>query len=1233
MIVSEKLVVTGPVLFVLIVFLVTPESARGQQRSPVIFQLEEEQNADTLVGNVAERSGIRANVTPEVFQELKYQILSSESLRIASLFTINSATGALFTNAMIDREKVCDTTAVLCQLEFDVSVKHGVSVIKLLKVVVVVIDKNDNPPEFPTKELPLSISEGAPPGSEISITGAIDRDAGMNTTITYWMDPSSVFKLQEFKLLDVSVLKIELLSALDRETQSSYNLNIYAKDGSTAAALTGTLAVAITVTDVNDHRPEFAQPIFNFTVLESAGKGTPIGKIEANDSDIGPNGEISFQFSSLTSSQVTQLFALNQTSGEVTVKSELQYESGKRFQAVVEAKDNGGSPRTSQAILVLNVVDAGNTPPRLSLTLADPRPQGTTRLSEGLPLGSFVGTLKYEDNDDKENGKVTCSSLNPYFMLQPLEDNAYAIDIKSQLDRETQQEILVVLRCSDGGSPSLSAMANFTAIVADVNDHAPVFKPSDYSVEVTERVQSVANLVQVSATDADEGVNSDVTYQLTMNSSNAFSIDPFTGWLSLTSAVDREAGSVIPLTVLAVDNGETRLTGSALVSVFVQDVNDNRPEIIRLEYQVRENQDPGTVVAQIVAADNDVGINGELQYRLTEDFSGSFSVSPSGLITTARAFDRESRDHYSIVVEVSDKGSPPLSSTSTLTIVVSDANDHSPQIVYPVPGNNTITISAALSPGTVVARAEARDGDLGKNSKLLYIIAEGNPHKIFSIDNATGTIFVARRLTTTRETSYRLTLSVQDSGSPRMHNKTFLFLHIDFTNATLLSDPSGMEHKYVVIAGVISGVTLAIAIIVIAIILKLRHMDITRCAGGRSKVKAVHGVMGQPVPIKHGSHLVVPAGGAFRGDRSDREAGFGEDQCGDIRGQRSGFEGHLSREFHRGTQVMTDQMDGHKLALPLSSEVRPLPGQEDMSSDSSADVTTSDSGRGASDTEEAPSTGSGVPRQTPQVFGSVASSLDSAPWVPPRQPVGGASASRGTGLDPPTYRDINKPDNLPRAARAYASQKDFHKPRRPAGKVRFSVDDQLTGRETQPGEVYWTGGGARRPDQTSAGYGGQQRNQLDSLALGPIHKPSSGGNSSVLPTRPYPPPPYSPESNLSPLPRTVQPPSASASSSSHSSSQPDLFLLALNSSHAGGIPRHPPKPRPVGGAGRSGVPPNPSYPLLPHQRSLAPNAPPPNRGLLPPLSTSIDEDEDDGSTTTSGSYAVEDNILNISVEC
>ncbi|GFN94252.1 protocadherin-11 x-linked [Plakobranchus ocellatus] len=1222
--------VTDAVPALIVLFLVAIETGRCQQSGPIVFTLEEEQKADTLVGNVAERSNIRANVTPEVFDQLKYQILSSESLRIASLFTINSGTGALLTNAMIDREQVCEATAVVCQLEFDVSVKHGVNVIKLLNIIVVVLDKNDNAPSFQTSELPLSISEGAPVGSEISITGAIDRDAGLNTTITYWMDDSQVFDLQEMKLLDVSVLKIVLLQELDREKEDSYEIKIYAKDGETSSALTGTLAVTITVTDINDHGPVFSQSIFNFTVKESATVGSRVGFLVATDEDAGNNGAISFTFSPLTSSKLTRLFLLNKTSGEITVKSDLQFESGNRFVAVVEAKDQGGSPRATQATLLLTVVDVGNTPPKLVLTLADPLYQNSSFLSEGLPEGSFVGTLKYTDTDEQENGQVKCSSMNSFFALQPLEDNAYAIEIKVQLDREAQNEMLVVLRCSDGGSPSLSSTANFTVYISDINDNVPVFQSSGYRAEVLERVTSFPSLLSVSATDADEGRNSKITYQLSMNSSNAFSIDPFTGWISLISPVDREAGPIIQLTVLAVDDGQpSRLTGSAMVSVYVQDVNDNRPQIIRQDYQVRENQNTGAFVAQVQATDNDVGDNGELSYLLLLDLSGGFSVSETGLITTAKVFDRETADFYTILVEVSDKGRPSLSSTATLSITITDANDHSPQIIYPIPGNDTVTISAGLSPGTVVARADASDADIGKNAKLLYLIAEGNPHKIFSIDNTTGTVFVARRLETSRESSYRLTLSVQDTGSPRLHNKTYLYVNIDFTNATRVGSSSGMEHKYVVIAGVISGVTLAIAIIVIAIILKLRHMDITRCAGRGSKVKAVPSNMGHPgnsVHVKQEGHMNVPVDGAFRSDQCDRDAGFGED----FRGPRLNLESHMSRDFPLGKQVM-DHGESHRVVLPLSMDARAPPGHEDMSSDSSADVTTSDSGRGASDTEETPAVGGPAPPTKGRMYGLKTSDLDPTPWVPPRQPMN--AGSHDPDMDPPSYRslvarDTSSMDNLPRAARQYASQKDFSKPRRPPNKVRFSVDDQVvgqggSGRGREPGQVYWTGGNresdlAHSKQPSGYGHPGQHEQQPLSTFLDPSNTAKLHPSSRLHTT-----PQTAQNSDTSRSPVSFTPHNSSTSSFSH----PDLHQSLTP---AGGLPRQQHKLSNI--PARSAGPPNPSYPLLPHQK-YHPSHPSSNRVLLPSLNASIDEDEDDGSTTTSGSYAVEDNILNISVEC
>ncbi|XP_059140179.1 protocadherin alpha-4-like [Physella acuta] len=1171
----------------------TLTSALAQTRKNIIFNFLEESKPDTLIGNVAEESGLRNEVTPEVFAGLKYQILSSDGLRISSLFTINSNTGALFTNAKIDREQVCDTSALTCQLQFDVTVKSDVLVIKILNVVVVIEDINDNAPSFPKDNLQLNISESAPIGTEMSLSGAIDKDVGLKSVITYWMNKNEVFDLREEKLLDFSILKLVLRQNLDRETRSLYNFLIYAKDGNSSSALTGTLAVTVNVLDVNDNSPQFNSTAFNFTVQETADIGTLVGVISASDKDADENGKVSYQFSSLTSSKVLQTFNLDPTSGAITVKVSLLYESLEKFQAVVEAKDQGSPARTSQAVLIINVLDVGNTPPKLFLTLADPLQQTRTVLSENLPVGSFIGTLKYLDNDDGDNGLVSCVSTSPQFVLQPLEEHGFAIEIQSALDREAQQEMIVVLKCSDMGSPSLTSSVNFTVNLLDVNDNSPVFINSPYTVHVKENVEKLANILKVSAGDADEGINGDFKFQLSVNSSNAFTIDPFTGWVSLQAPVDREVSDVIRLTVLATDLGTPPMTGSGTVLIYVDDVNDNQPEIVRNEYSVRENQNPGTFVAQIVASDKDDGINAVCKFRLITDPSGSFAVSESGVITTSKSFDRESVDHYLITVMVQDSGTPSFSSTSTLTIVVADDNDHTPQFLYPVPGNDFINISASLSPGSIIAKAVAVDGDTDQNARLLYIIVEGNPLNIFNIDNSTGTIFINKPMTESRETEYRLTISVQDGGSPRLYNDSFLFIKIDYTNVTVLSEMASMDQKYVIIAGIIAGITFIIAVIVVVIILILRRTDQARCPEAAYKSKDPphrHSPLSKEIP-----ELNLNGVHDFKIRSPDKEVEF------PFSGQK-GADTNTSFDCHQ--KLSGNQPSGMNLDT-FFLEGRPRFTSEDIRSDTSGDTVASDSGRGtsdrsASDTEEVSPTGS-----PPVPYNS---GMINLPRVPPRDPVafGPPATNQHTTFGYPYPSDAAQYKNdLARANRMYGSYNDFNKPRKMPSKVRFSDDEASMDRSREIQHPVTHNPVTLNPaaNQSQQAFDNKKLNsyintQKQTPGYGVLFPPLAN------PSQPMRPQYLTSRDNNS-QPNTIKVPLSRDAIAKHDRLQ--------NSSSSNSKPRPP--------AAQN------SYPLLTqHQQYTHAHH------RLSTLNHSMDEEDDDGSTTTSGSYAI-DERLNGSVEC
>ncbi|CAG5118360.1 unnamed protein product [Candidula unifasciata] len=871
------------------------------QSNSIVFHLLEEQKANTFVGDVAEASGVRSEVAPANAKKLRYQILGSDGLSLSSLFIINSHSGIVYTTAMINREEVCESAVVSCRLEFDVTVKLDASVLKIFHVVVVIDDINDNAPTFPNKRLLLSISESYPKGSDYSVSGAVDPDAQMGAKITYWIDENPVFELKEEKLLGVSLLKLVLLQDLDRENQSEYHLHIYAKDGDSSSALTGTLSLTITITDVNDNSPQFIQPTFNFNVSEDAEVNSFVGTVNATDLDSGENGRITFMFSPLTSNRVLQLFTLHPDTGVVSVKSTLEYESGRTFQAVIVAKDHGESPKASQTVLMINVLDVGNTPPQVSLILAAPMHQNIIVLPEDLPEASFVGRLRYQDYDEGDGGVVECLSLNTYFTLKPLEEKGFNIETKALLDRETENIMNVVLKCSDHGSLSLSSFVNFTVHVSDVNDNSPAFAISSYSKTVMENDKSQHNIIQISANDQDEGINKEVTYHLTMNSSNSFSIDPFTGWISLNSPVDREVEPIIYLTVEAVDKGKPSLTGSATVTILVEDVNDNPPRVTRTEYHVKENELPGTFLAQIVATDSDDGVNGKLSFQLVSDSGMGFNISRTGVITTTRTFDRESVSYYNIVVSVSDSGSPSLSTTTTITITITDTNDHSPQIIYPWSGNDSLTVNANTSPGTVIATVSAIDLDTQRNGQLLYLIAEGNPRQLFNIDNSTGKIFLAKRLTSSRDTTYRLTVSVQDGGNPRLHNNTFLHINVDFSNASFIDPASDLEQKYTIIAGVISGITLIIAVTIIAIIFKLRRMDPMQSPRTAPKLKEITFVTND---AKHAPEVILPQMSTFQIRSPKKEAAFPSDKI-----QDSGFNTSFPNSLTSGGVSGTHKLD------------------------------------------------------------------------------------------------------------------------------------------------------------------------------------------------------------------------------------------------------------------------------------------------------------------------------------
>ena len=822
----------------------------AQQFGNAEFRLMESQPSGTYVGDIAEASGISQIVSPAELATLRYKFLNPNNLQTASLFSINSDNGVIYTSAMIDRESVCKYEET-CVISFDVTVSSTTTpFFQIVEVRVDIIDINDNAPRFPNDEVTLYIPEDANVKSQYKINGAIDADKGEGHSVEKYdiRTNDDTFSLDvEHNLDGTWGLKIVTNRQLDREQRDHYRFQIVARDGGTPP-LSGTVTVNVNVTDANDNSPVFTKNIYNVEVKEDAVQGSSVGRVVATDKDTGQNAQITYRFSPRRSGAVDELFYIDTQSGEIKVKSPLQYHSGSIFETIVEARDRGNPPQAAQAILILSILDMGNNPPKLTINPVTDKTGNTVVLSEGAEINSVVAHVQTMDRDDGMNGVVSCESLNPSFKVENFEGRGrgFLVRVAKELDRESQQEHNVTIRCQDAGTPPLQASDFFMIRLLDENDNNPRFERQIYRANITENNKMGTYVLRVLARDSDVGHNARLSYYISMEEQDStFLINHDTGAISAAAVFDRETVSQVTFMVRAVDEGTPPRTGSASVVVNIVDKNDNKPYFkSSLEFEVPEKLESGTKVGQLQAADDDEGINARIQFmELTTDSAHislvPFIVLSDGTIRTDRMLRKSEREEYHMKVVAKDGGVPPLNSTAEVTIRVVDSNDNKPIIDFPNPTNNTVVVRSDSKPGEVITEIVARDQDEGMNARLKYYIAGGNEAKVFSLPYPeTGEIILVKDLSRTTAVSYALKIEVQDQGIPQQTTASELLIKIQFVggagpgrvfgpnrnqNSTASTFFGDEDMKYIIIAGVVGGITVIISIIIVTIIIRLRR--------------------------------------------------------------------------------------------------------------------------------------------------------------------------------------------------------------------------------------------------------------------------------------------------------------------------------------------------------------------------------------------------------------------------
>uniref|UniRef100_A0A803SUA9 Protocadherin gamma subfamily C, 5 n=1 Tax=Anolis carolinensis TaxID=28377 RepID=A0A803SUA9_ANOCA len=507
----------------------------------------------------------------------------------------------------------------------------------------------------------------AVPGSRFPLESAEDLDIGTNSVSTYQLSPRGQFSLSVKSHKSGSKPELILEKALDREQQPFHHLVLTALDGGIPAKV-GTAKIVVSVIDANDNPPVFNQSVYKVTLLENAPIGTLVIHLHAIDKDEGLNGKVSYFFSSHTPQKIRKIFSLGEQTGEVRVMGSVDYEEDTSYEIDVRAKDQGSPSMDTHCNVLVEITDMNDNAPEIIFTSL------TTTIPEDAPPGTTAGLLRVSDGDSGGNGEIQLHLTEDIpFQIVPSFKNHYSLITSGPLDREEISQYKVIITATDSGSSPLSSQSSFLVNVSDLNDNAPSFLHPAYQTLVTENNALGMPIISVSAFDPDLGQNSQLSYSLVENIINGMPISSYVyvmenGTIYSGCSFDYEKTQQVAFQIQAKDNGTPALSTNVTVSIFIIDQNDNKG--VLAEQSVPFSVQEGYLVTKVTAVDADSGQNAWVSYKLQKATDLSlFKVSAfTGEIRTIRALVEQDASSQELVVEISDNGTPPLSSTATLML-------------------------------------------------------------------------------------------------------------------------------------------------------------------------------------------------------------------------------------------------------------------------------------------------------------------------------------------------------------------------------------------------------------------------------------------------------------------------------------------------------------------------------------------------------------------------------------
>ncbi|CAJ1058683.1 protocadherin beta-16 [Xyrichtys novacula] len=530
-------------------------------------------------------------------------------------------------------------------------------------------------------------------------------------------------------------------------------------------------SLVLDITDINDNSPVFAAEEIKLDLVESTVLGRRFPLESAHDPDLGTNSIREYKLSPNDHFALEMSTQINGNAYlELVLRKPLDREAQAEHILKINGIDGGNPVRSGTASIYVRVLDANDNVPVFSQRVYK------ASVLENSPTGTLIATLNATDLDEGVYGEVSYSfshlsdKMGGVIEINPLSGE---VRVAGPIDYEDASTHELDVQAKDGGGQA--SHCKLVIDIIDVNDNKPVIEIKSASANVAEDSKPGTMVALMNVYDLDTGNSGRVTCTIADDVPFKFVSEVKNYYMLVTDGVlDREFQPEYNITVTATDAGSPSLSTVKVLTIVVNDINDNPPTFTQSVYNanILENQPVGTFVMKVKAEDNDEGSNAKTVYQISRDTNSDVSSfltinSETGELFTSRLFDYEQSVHFQIKVTARDGGSPPLLSTCTVNVFIKDQNDNTPVVLYPVQTSGFIAedvVPFEAPRGYLVTKVVAVDADSGHNAWLSYRIIKATQPNLFTVGLHTGEIRTVRPFMEDDETKQSVVVLVTDNG-------------------------------------------------------------------------------------------------------------------------------------------------------------------------------------------------------------------------------------------------------------------------------------------------------------------------------------------------------------------------------------------------------------------------------------------------------------------------------------